>query len=263
MTSVSDIVAYVEGLSGHPLNFDEGVHHGTAARQIRGVTAAWMATPNAIGAAGAAGHDLLLAHESLYFPYDAAVRTDLAEVDWQGWQTNRQRRELLDEFKLTFLRVHGSLDEICIFDDFAELLGLGAPVYAERLVKVFDIAPCTLADLVERAKRATGMNRIRVCLADSAPDRFRRIGLAWGGTGLFVNVGYMQKLIEQGCELLIGGESDDYGFRFVQECGVSVIETSHEVSENPGLRTFSKRLQHQFPDLNVAFYENRCPWGVC
>ena len=56
-----------------------------------------------------------------------------------------------------------------------------------------------------------------------------RIGLPWGGLGLFVNVGYQQALVEQGCDLFIAGESDNYGFRFAQECGIPMIETSHEI----------------------------------
>ena len=76
-----------------------------------------------------------------------------------------------------------------------------------------------------------------------------RVGLPWGGLGLFVNVGYQQRLIEQGCDVFIAGESDNYGFRFAAECGIPMIETSHELSENDGLRRFAEMLSGGFPDV--------------
>ena len=86
--------------------------------------------------------------------------------------------------------------------------------------------------------------------------------LPWGGMGLFVNVGYQQELIEQGCDVFIAGESDNYGFRFAAECAIPMIETSHEISENPGLRRFAEILSAEFPGLDVRFYENACTWRM-
>ena len=264
MTHIYDIIAYITGLSGHPLNRDEGIHHGPAARDVTGVTVAWMATPDAIDQAGRSGHELLLAHESLYYPYDAAVGAP-APPGWQGWRVNRQRRELLDRHNLTFLRVHGSLDEICIFDDFAALLGLGQPVVTGGpYLKVYEVGPCTLGELVERVKSCLGMPFVRVSPLHSAAgqsDRLvSRVGLPWGGMGLFVNVGYQQELIEAGCDVFIAGETDNYGFRFAQEAGIPMIETSHELSENPGLRHFAVMLAQAFPALDVRFVELPNVW---
>ena len=95
----------------------------SADRNVSGVTVCWMATPDAIHAAGEHGDELLIGHESLYYPYDV-INSPNPPAGWEGWQVNRQRRELLTEHDLTFLRVHGSLDEICIFDDFVARLGL-------------------------------------------------------------------------------------------------------------------------------------------
>ena len=67
-------------------------------------------------------------------------------------------------------------------------------------------------------------------------------------------------MIEMNWDAVIAGKTDDHGFRFSAECGVPMIETSHEVSENPGLRHFAEMLDDAFPDLQVSFYENSCPW---
>ncbi len=43
--------------------------------------------------------------------------------------------------------------------------------------------------------------------------------------------------------------------RFAAEAGVDLIETSHEVSENPGLARFAEILQKAFPEAPVVFHE--------
>jgi len=259
-TTVHDIIGYIEALTGHPLNRDEGIQHG-GDRPVAGLTVCWMASPEAIRAAGAHGDELLIGHESLYYPYDV-IHSPNPPAGWADWQVNRQRRDLLGEYDLTFLRAHGSLDEITIFDDFVARLGLEAPVFADGLVKVYEIAPCPLAELVEQVKARMGMPALRVSAPAGLTQIVRRIGLPWGGLGLFVNVGYQQKLIEQGCDVFIAGESDNYGFRFAAECGIPMIETSHELSENDGLQRFTAMLAAQFPAVRGNFFENRCAWEI-
>lgn len=261
MATVNDIVAFVSKLSGHPLNWDEGARHAALDRALTGATICWMASPAAIQSAGHRGHQLLIGHESLYFPYQLSPEMPLPS-GWQEWQVNRQRRETLEKYGLTFLRIHGSADEICIFDDFASRLGLGSPVRADGLAKVFEIEPCTLGELVERVKSRLGMPHLRLSPAGPLDRLVRRVGLPWGGLGLFVNVSYQQQLIELGCDAFIAGEADNYGFRFAEECGIPMIETSHEISENPGLRRFTGMLAEAFPEVEFHFYENPCVWEI-
>lgn len=259
MPTVSDIVDYVERSVGHPLGYEEGVHHGSADAEVSSATVAWMATPEVISAAGGRGDDLLIAHESLYYPYDVVVM-DSPPEGWREWPTNRARRELLDRHGLTFLRLHSSVDEICVLDVFAATLGLGAPVLAEGFVKVYEIEPCPLAELVGRVKKATGMPAVRVSAPSGVDATVHRVGLPWGGMGLFVNVAYQQDLVARGCDCLVAGETDDYGFRFSAELGIPMIETSHEVSEDPGLREFTARAAEAFPAVRFSFHEDACPW---
>lgn len=261
MTTISDIIHHVETLAGHKLSRDEGVQHGDATRELSGVTVAWMATPDAIRAAGKCGHELLIAHESLYYPYNVII-SDNPPPDWKEWRVNRQRRSLLEQHDLSLVRIHGSADEICIFDTFAEVLELGVPVFCERLVKVYEIPACPLHTLIRKVKERMGMAHLRVAAAGDMNRIVSRVGLPWGGLGLFVNVGYQQSLVAQGCDVFIAGESDNYGFRFAAECGIPMIETSHELSENPGLRRFTEMLREAFPDIAFRFYENDCIWEI-
>lgn len=259
MANISDIIHYVETSTGHGLHGDEGVQHGDAGRTLGGVTVSWMASPDAIRAAGEAGHELLIAHESLYYPYDV-INAEKAPEDWREWKVNEQRRSLLEQYHLCFARLHGSLDEICILDAFVDLLGLGEAVFVDGPVKVYEIPPCSLRELIRNVKQRVGMAHVRVAAAGDMDRTVSRIGLPWGGLGLFVNVGYQQRLVAQGCDVFITGESDNYGFRFAAECGIPTIETSHELSENPGLDRFAAMLGQAFPDVQFRFHENKCIW---
>ena len=261
MVTITQITNYVSELTGHPLNRDEGVHHGSIDDPVNGVTVCWMATPDALRFAGEQGHSLLIGHESLYYPYDV-VNQENPPDGWQNWPTNRQRRELLERYNLTFLRLHGSVDEICILDDFAEQIGMGTPVHNEGYVKIYEIEPMPVDKLVAQVKSKLGMDAVRVAPVTPMPETVRRIGLPWGGMALFVNVGYQQKLIDQGVDLLIAGETDNYGFRFAQELGIPMIETSHEISENKGIRHFAEMLGQKFENTEFAFYENECVWEM-
>jgi len=256
-----EIITYIEGLSGHALNEDEGVQHGDATRPVRRLLLCWMATAAALQAAGRRGADLVITHESLYYPYNASHRQD-NPLDWEEWPTNRQRRALLEQHDLTLLRAHGSLDEICIYDDFAALLGLGNPIQAEGLARVYEMAPCSLASLVERVKAAVDMSAVRVSAPQGLGQVVRHVGLPWGGLGLFVNVAYQQRLIALGCDVLIAGESDDYGLRFAGEVGIPLIETGHEISEQPGLQRFAEMLRQRFPALEVTLYLSAPSWQM-
>ena len=259
MTQVSEVIGYVEGLSGHSLNRDEGVHWGSADTEVRHVVVCWMGTKGALTHAAELGADLVLAHESLYYPYGSLPSGGEPEP-WLSWLVNVQRTGLLEKHGVTFLRVHGSLDQICIHDDFAALLGLPPACEANGLAKVYAIEPTPFSELVAEVKRQVGMDHVRASFPEDPERVASRVGLPWGGLGLFVNVGYQQQLLELSCDAFIAGETDDCGFRFSAECGVPMIETSHEVSENPGLRHFAEMLDEAFPGLQVSFYENSCPW---
>ena len=265
MTTINNIIQYVESLTGHPINGDEGVHFGPANREISGVTVAWMATPDAIRAAGKAGHELLIGHESLFYPYDV-VNAEKPPAGWETWPVNAKRAGLLEQYGLTHLRLHGTVDEICILDDFANQLGLGKPVHNEGFVKIYEIPECSLGELAERVQKLLDMDGVRISGSDEGfvnmDRRVSRVGLPWGGMALFVNVGYQQKLIEQGCDVFIAGETDNYGFRFAQECGIPMIETSHEVSENRGLAHFTEILAAALQEVECRFFENPRVWKM-
>lgn len=260
--TVRDIIAWLEQRKGQSLNRDEGVMFGDPAREITGVTICWMPTVENIAAAAAQRHELLIHHESFLHPCPLEQKQDLHTL---RWPVNTQRLGALAKGNLVATRLHGTIDELWIYDEFAERLGLTQVCargqgYCDR---VFEIEPTPLEELVARVKRLTPMPAVR--RTNVKPGRIvRKIGLPWGGLGLFVNVGYVQRLLDLApdIDVMIAGETDAYGFRFCTELGIDVIETSHEISENAGLGRFAEALSKQFPHLDVCHVADAVVWSV-
>lgn len=262
MAAAEDILHFVQQRTGHTIRADEGITFNRQRRSLSGVTVTWTADPDTIAAAAAAGHNCIVHHEALTHPYPAF--TSGQERHYLSWQTNTQRLSLLAKHDLTAIRLHGSLDEAYIFNDFATQLGLTEPVAAvhdpQQWQQVFRAPVATFGELVDHVKRATGMFALRTSHHDH--DRpVGRVGMPWGGLGLFVNVSYMQSLVDLGADTFICGETDNYGFRFATELDIAVIETSHEVSEVRGLRHFAADLETTL-GIDVRFADTPCIWRM-
>lgn len=241
-----------------PLGMDEGFRWGDPDVEITGVMVAFFPTVDTIEACAEEGCNLLIVHELLQMPYPWRGNGDLGQH--LTWRVNRNRISALAKNDITLFRAHGSLDQFCIHRAFVEMLGLGEPLVADGFVSLFEIDPVTVRDLVADVKQRTGMPAVRVT-ADL--DRtVSRVGLPWGGTGLSVNAGFLNSVIEHDPDVLIAGESDEYAMRMVRDCGVELIETGHAVSEEPGLVRFAAYLGEQFPDVNVVFHQAEPAWQV-
>ncbi len=260
---VADVVAWLVELAQRNgqagLNADEGLRFGERDAVVRGIQVCWMADCGSINAAAAAGANLIVAHEDLFYPYDVLVKGGPA--DFLTWRTNARRATLLGRHGVAVMRAHGTVDRSHIYDAFVEELAL--PLAGEPATdgspygRVYPIEPTTVGKLATHVKQRLGMAAVRV--AGDANAVVRRVGLPWGGMALFVNVGYVQRLVALGADVLIAGESDNYGMRFALDARIPMIETSHEVSENPGLLRFAAQLGEAFPQVPVGSYEN----GIC
>jgi len=251
---VKELVDYIVGLKGSGLNQDEGVLFGDAEAEIKGILITWMPTVKALQTARRRGCNVVLCHETFYF---MPMHQNFAPQHIT-WRANRRRVEEAAAGKMTVLRVHGSLDWICIYDDAVAALGIENPTPGTGWQKVFPIPETTVEKLVEKVKKATGLKTVRV--AGDLKKRVKCVGLPWGGLGLDSNIPYMARLVEMGADVFIAGEADEYGMTFANDCGVPLIETGHSVSENFGLKNFAKRLRREFPGLKVVFFADTRPF---
>lgn len=232
---------------------DEGLLYGDRNAPVKKVMTCWMVTLEGLEKALREGVDTIITHEALYFPPNVHIEGNCTE--FMSWPFNRQRIALLAKGNISVLRSHTTLDEICVYDDFAELLELGEPLVDESwLVRVFDGKGIPFGEYLERVKKALGMKYVRASRCDL--DRpIKRIGMPWGGLGLSTSARYMEKLVEHQCDLFITGESDNYGMQFMVNSGIEFIETGHEISENPGLRHFAQTVGEDFPAVESLFFE--------
>lgn len=260
MIFVRDVIEAAKGLIPGFFGEEEGLRFGNQDNRISGIMVCWMATLEAIKTAYKKKANLIITHESLFYPYEVELKGNAP--DFLIWQVNRNRIEFLAKYGINLIRLHRTLDRICIFDDFAGLLGLPKPsIVEDNLVKIYDINSVTFGKLIEKVKRCTGLKVLRVTPGKESRV-IKRIGLPWGGLGLMANVGYMQSLVFHNCDAFIAGETDNYGFNFAIDSGIEMIETSHEVSENPGLKHFSDMLKEKFHGVPVIFFENKIPWKL-
>jgi len=246
---VRDLVDHVVKLKGQGLNRDEGVLYGDPQAKVKGVLLTWMATVDALKAAKKQGCNVVLCHEAFYLiPQGQGGLT----AQNMAWATNRNRLAAAAAGGITVLRVHGSLDMICIWDDFVAALGVENPTPGTGWNKVLSIPPTTVGELVKRVKRVFGLKHVRV--AGDLRKRVKTAGFPWGGLGLDSNIGYQARCIELGADVLIAGECDEYGMVFATDAGVPIIETGHSVSENLGIKNFAHRLRKDFPGLKTVYF---------
>ena len=261
--TVGDVYRCIEKMTERKA-FNENedlITFGLAESQVNKILVCWMADAAAIRYAAQTGADLMICHEAPFYNFDTDYTSGSPSVPaYFSRHTNYNRVKLLTQNEISIIRIHNPLDYYCIFDDFAAQLELGEPVAAVNpTLKVYEIAPVTYGDLIEHVKCVLGLPLLRASNGD-LNRVVKRIGLPWGGLGLFVNVWYVQSVLNLGCDVLIAGETDNYGIRFAIDAGVDMIETGHEISENAGLSRFSRELAALLPETPVEFYENKSPF---
>ncbi|MBT3376719.1 MAG: hypothetical protein HN742_42425 [Lentisphaerae bacterium] len=245
-----DLVDYVTALKSGSLNADEGVVFGNPDAEITGIQVTWMATLDALEEAVQSDCNVVLCHERFYFVPQGQTMTPQLLT----WSPNRNRVEAAAKGDLTVVRVHGSLDLICIWDDFVAALGVENPTPGTGWNKVLPIPRTTVRELVEHVKSTFNLDHVRI--SGDLDQQVSMAGFPWGGLGLDSNVGYQARCIELGADVLIAGEVDEYGLTFALDAGVPIIETGHALSENIGLENFAHRLDAEFAEVPVHFFSD-------
>jgi putative NIF3 family GTP cyclohydrolase 1 type 2 len=237
---------------------DEGFRFGPRDAELSGILVCFKPTLDAMHAAHDARCNLMVAHEELNFPpvYGGAQ----VEDQLTGTVTLLRMRRLL-ALGITVVRVHASLDRLCVLDEFARALGLEEPdVHGEYWERTYQIAPTTVRELALRVKRRLNLAHVRV--AGDLQRRVERVALPWGGVAISANPNCVQRLLSFDPDVLIAGETEDIPMYAVLDAGVPMIEAGHSESESPGMRRLAAMLVKAYPDVPVTFFQNPRPWTL-
>ena len=250
-TAILRLIQDASGIKGP----EEFCCFGDALKEVNAVMVCWMATSEAIQHAVEVEADLIICHEAFFLPY--LVEYSEGMGDFLSFPVNYKRTAALAKHGISIIRVHPSMDKISILDTAAQILKLENLVADDgEWARVYQLnEPVSFTDLIEHVEKC-GLPVLRY--SDADPERIiSRIGIPWGGMSLFVNIPYMQQLVNMGCDAFIAGESDSYTFHFVKESGIAMIETGHEASENAGVGLFADWLRDRLENTRVEYFESR------
>src|SRR5690606_40086429 len=178
-------------LCGSSLSADEGLKFGSSRAPVRGIVNCWTFNEEVAALARREECNLILSHEALYVPYGVTENAPMGGggAQFLTWPANYRRTVALVENDLQFLRFHGHADQIVVFEAFANQLGL-SEIHTPGPFG-YDAVYCaperTVGEWVEIVKARTGMSTLRTAIRDVAKP-VTKIGLAWGGMGLFCNI---------------------------------------------------------------------------
>lgn len=257
----ADLLKPVEEIVGcGPMLWPDGdCVNGSPGTAVKAVLVTWMADVTALQKAVASRCNVVLCHEPVFYnekhelpPYRwLNAENDCSEMEWHP---NRRRRALIENHNLTVLQCHYGLDRFPIYDSFVEALQLKSVYHDQGWESVYKLpGPVTVTALAKRVKEQLGITGT-VRIAGNPKRKVQKVVSLWGGLGLNVNVYWLRQGITHGADVAIAGEMDEYLIRFAVEAGIPVIETSHQLSEEIGLRHYAEVLRRRFPALKVV------PW---
>ena len=255
----ADLVGLIEASlgTGYMCWPDGGYFSGSPDTPVRGVLIAWMANVAALTQAVRQACNTVICHELPLFsekqelpPYRwLTPRPNTTEL---SWHPNRQRQRLIEKHHLTVFQCHYALDRYCLGQAFAEALGLTRKAYDHGWETVYELdRPVTVAALVADIKRRLRINGT-VRVVGDLNRRVRRVGNFWGGIGLDANLYWVRESIQHGAEVGICGEMSETTMHYALDAGVSLIETSHQLSEEVGIRRYAADVRRRFRGLKVA-----------
>lgn len=264
-----EVLEYISKEIDMPIsNFpDGGFIIGTPQDKVKGILVTWMATSQALRKAAKDGLNLVICHEPFFFTekkeekqYRWSSTSYKVSTNWER-HPNNILKDIAIKNNLTILWIHYGLDRFCIYEAFMRHLGIEEVVSGSAYEKIYRL-PGTMA--LDELIRYIGekMNFSYIRYVGNLNNKIRGVGNCWGGVSLSQNRYWMRRLIENGAQAIICGELDESAMFFAKECGISLIETSHVLSENIGLKEFVARLSHVFKRIPVKFYEMRVPYKI-
>lgn len=256
MTTTRDLQEYL--LSNSPW-VDRGktvdtVKAGNPEKTVRKAGVCWFAAMDTLRAAHAAGCDLLVCHEPVFWHHDAA------ENAWRDKEPGIAKSRFLEDTSMVVLRAHDTWDqwpEIGIRDSWAAFLGLTERVHASAEHNYHAIYAIPSQTLRAFAQHVAG--RVRYLGEDSVQimgDPVRIVSRPALGVGC---IGPDKEIVESGADVLIlcyDGAPYWAVRERLYEMGAAILTVEHGTSEMPGLENLCRHLAARFPEIEFEYFAN-------
>lgn len=252
--SVRDVMRYIEREVA-PLSYAlpgdrNGLEFGSADMKVKGMVVSWSPNLDVINKTIDLGANLIIAHEWLVYRYlgNKWIEKELPTSDKK---VNLNRTKLLTEHEISVLKYHSNLDIAPggIADSFCEHLGFNKLLRKGKLVRVYEETPVKLSTLARFVLKKLEIPFVRVY--GDLERKVSHVGIAVGGLGQIFT--YADDFVNAEAEVIIFGEALAYSEIYCYESGYSCIVTSHEASEDPGMRKLAQLLKKRFPETMVTY----------
>jgi putative NIF3 family GTP cyclohydrolase 1 type 2 len=240
---------------------DGGFLSGAEDVEVEGVLFTWFASLPALKKAVETGCNVVFCHEPPFY-------NEKAELPPYRWLTpfpgdmepelhpNSIKREFIERHKLTVIQSHYGWDRFCMFEAFSEALGFDSEnlEYDHGWESIFKLPEeMTVKELALKIKASLDLKGT-VRITGDLNRKVSKVVNLWGGMGLKDNLYWLNQGIRNGAEVGIAGEMDEFFMQFAMEADIPVIETSHQLSEEYGVKYYASHIQKLFPELKINIY---------
>ncbi|AEG42853.1 Nif3-like dinuclear metal center hexameric protein [Isoptericola variabilis] len=252
-----DLAAAELGVPARPTTVD-GVVAGDPSAVVRGVAVTTLATLEVLERAVAAGANVVVTHEPLFYDHLGAAD---AELEAERDPVHAAKRAFLADHGIVVWRQHDAWHDRRpdgVDEGAARALGWTLdPAEAARGTAVADVGPTTLGELAAHAARALDARALRFVGDPALP--VRRAALDLGFRGFARNRRLLRR--DDVDAVLVGEahewETGSYATDAARVLGTGLVVVGHVPSEQAGMRFFADRLRdvvaRRAPDVDVAF----------
>lgn len=166
----------------------------------------------------------------------------------------RNRLKILLENNISLLNFHLPLDA---HEEIGNNILLAKIFELENIEKV-DIGyignlpkKISFEDFVKEVEVKLGE---KVKVAEKVNDYVYKLGIISGGAGDFAPL-----IKDSGGDTFLLGEVSEPDYHHICELGLNFIAAGHFVTEKYGVQNLGKKIQENFPNLEIQFFDQYCP----
>ncbi|MCM8758741.1 MAG: Nif3-like dinuclear metal center hexameric protein [Candidatus Omnitrophica bacterium] len=238
---------------------DDAIVFGDENTEVKGIGVTWSPTIKVLSEAAKLDLNFVITHEFLFWGHSETIWFK-SDKDVMKKKPNALRHKILQEKQMTVYNTHKNWDAASgwgMCDAFPKLLGFEKEINRGRFIRVHEIEPMKIKYLAGIIKEKMKIPVVRV--AGDTERKVSKIATAVGGLGQIY--GIAEEPYNLGAEVVVFGEAVDYAIRCCVENNMVAIETSHVLSENPGVKNLAKKIKEKFPQTKVEFLDAGYPYN--